>query len=84
MINELKNKRTYNSKTFLKEDGLLLFSVPDMIENEVHKVLFDEQKIKDLVGKYLKIEEFYIQDKVGISNKPAEFPAKCYVGIARK
>lgn len=86
VIEHLENPDFFmqNVVEHLEEDGLLLFSVPHMIENEVHKVLFDEQKIKDLVGKYLKMEEFYIQDKVGISNNPAKFPVKCYIGVARK
>lgn len=68
----------------LTTDGILIFSVPHMVENPDHKTLFDKEKIVEYVSRYLKIEEFYIQDKLGISGKPATSPPVSYVGIARK
>lgn len=68
----------------LEDDGKLIFSVPHMIENEMHTHLYDEKEIKDFIGKYLKIEEFYIQDKIIISDEPAKSPPRCYVGVATK
>lgn len=67
----------------LRPGGILLFSVPHMIENECHTHLYDEGGIKDFIGKYLTITEFYVQDKVGISGKPSLFPPKGYVGVAQ-
>lgn len=68
----------------LSENGILIFSVPHMVANREHKVLFDENKIKEVIGKYGKIEEFYIQDKKVFSNKTLYKNLKVYVGIARK
>lgn len=68
----------------LTEKGLLIFSVPHMIENPDHKTLFDEAKIKEYVSRYFSIKEFYIQDKLGISGKPCRLPPISYVGIAEK
>lgn len=73
-----------NITEHLPRGGLLLFSVPHMIQNLDHKTLFDEEKIKKLISKYLQIKEFYIQDKCGISGKPTSHPPKAYVGVAEK
>lgn len=73
-----------NISEHLTSGGLLLFSVPHMIENPDHKTLFDEENIKNLISKYLKIEEFYIQDKYGISGKSASCPPRAYAGVAKK
>lgn len=67
----------------MNPEGLLVFSVPHMTPNPDHRTLFDEDKIRALVSKYFTIEEFYIQDKHGISGKPT-LPPKSYVGVARK
>lgn len=74
-------KNIYNS---LPKEGLLIFSVPHLVANPVHKVLFNEKGIKDLIGKYFKIEEFYHQNKTLINNQPCHYPPLCYVGVARK
>lgn len=74
-------KNIYNA---LPKDGILVFSVPHLVVNPVHKVLFDEKGIKDLISKYFKIEEFYYQDKTLINNQPCHYPPLCYVGVARK
>jgi len=68
----------------LNKDGIFIFSVPHMVANREHKVLYDEQKIQDLIGRYLHIEEFYVQDSKVISDKPSYKGLKCYIGIARK
>ncbi len=73
-----------NIAEHLSEGGRLVFSVPHMIVNDDHKTLFDEEGIKKLVSKYLKLEEFYVQDKTGISGLPATSPPKSYVGVASK
>ena len=68
----------------LPSGGMLIFSVPHMIKNPDHKVLFDEKSILALISKYFILEEFYIQDKLGISGKPAISPPISYVGVAYK
>jgi len=68
----------------LNDEGILIFSVPHMVANREHKVLFDEQKIKEAVSKYGTIEEFYIQDKKTLSGKPMYKGLKVYVGVAKK
>lgn len=73
-----------NIAEHLNPGGVLVFSVPHMIPNPDHKVLFDEGGIKKALSKYFQIEEFYIQDKEGISGLPATSPPKSYVGVARK
>src|SRR3990167_274952 len=71
-----------NIAKHLNPGGKLLFSVPHMIENYDHTHLYDERGIKEFIGKYLKIEEFFIQDKIGLSSLPATSPPKSYVGVA--
>ncbi len=60
----------------------LIFSVPHMVANHEHKTLFDEQKIRELIGKYFTIDEFYVQDKEFLNNHPLYKGLKCYVGVA--
>jgi 2-polyprenyl-3-methyl-5-hydroxy-6-metoxy-1,4-benzoquinol methylase len=67
----------------LKENGVLIFSVPHMVNNRLHKTLFDEEKIKSLISKYGNIEEFYLQGKKTISGNQMYKGLKCYVGVAR-
>lgn len=64
----------------LNPGGTLVFSVPHMKPNPVHKTLFDEWSIKDLISKYLSIKEFYVQDSYGISKRLTN--NNCYVGVA--
>lgn len=73
-----------NIAAHLAPGGILVFSVPHMIVNDDHKVLFDEKKIRTLISKYFTLEEFYLQDKIGISGKKATSPPLSYVGVARK
>ena len=73
-----------NIAEHLTEGGCLVFSVPHMVANHEHKTLFDEEGIKKLVGKYLTIDEFYVQDKQIFSDKPLYKDLKCYVGVAYK
>ena len=73
-----------NVAKHLKPGGLFVFSTPHMIANHEHKVLFDEEKIKALISKHLKIEEFYIQDKKIYSGRPLYKGLKCYLGVAKK
>ncbi len=68
----------------LRPGGTLVFSVPHMVANREHKTLFDEEKIKALISKYLTIKEFYIQDKKYLNNKQMFKGLKCYVGVAVK
>lgn len=73
-----------NIAEHLRPGGRLVFSVPHMVENHEHKTLFDEEKIKALISKYLTITEFYIQDKKPYSNKPLYKNLRCYLGVAQK
>ena len=68
----------------LNPGGVLVFSVSHMKEHESHLTLFDEQKIRDLISKYLVIEEFYIQDRYVISGIPFTVYPVTYVGVAIK
>lgn len=78
------DKLMKNIAEHLRPDGRLVFSVPHMVANDEHKTLFDEQKIKDLVSKYLDIQEFYVQDHTYLSGKPLYRGLVCYVGVAKK
>ena len=74
-----------NITKHLKPGGILVFSVPHMMPHIDHLTLFDEEKIKTMISKYLTLKEFYIQDSYGISKKPMHrYPAKTYVGLAIK
>lgn len=73
-----------NISEHLSEDGVFIFSVPHMKDIPDHITLFDETKIKKLISRYFKIEEFYIQDTYGISNKQFKRYPKTYVGVATK
>ena len=86
VIEHLENPEFFikNIAEHLEDGGKLIFSVPHMVANIQHKVLFDEEKIKSLISKYFKIEEFYIQDKKIFSNKPMYKGLKCYLGTAIK
>jgi len=55
-----------------------------MVANRLHKVLYDEQKIKELISRYFKIEEFYVQDKTIIANKRTYKGLITYIGVATK
>lgn len=68
----------------LNPGGKLVFSVPHMIANRQHKTLFDEEKIKDLIGRYLTLSEFHIFDKKPFRNIPCYARVKDYVGVAAK
>jgi 2-polyprenyl-3-methyl-5-hydroxy-6-metoxy-1,4-benzoquinol methylase len=67
----------------LNDNGILIFSVPHMVPNRLHKTLFDEQKIKEMISKYGVIEEFYLQDKKTISGNRMYKGLKVYVGVAK-
>ena len=73
-----------NIQKHLKPEGKFIFSVPHMVENPDHKVLFDEEKIKKDIEEYFTLEEFYTQDKCVISGRPATSPPVSYVGVAIK
>lgn len=73
-----------NITSHLKKGGELVFSVPHMKEEECHLTLFDEDKIRGLISKYLTITEFYVQKGYGISNIPFSRYPVTYVGIAVK
>ena len=64
--------------------GFLVFSVPHMIPNRQHKTLFDESKIKDLIGRHLTLKEFYVFDKKPFRDHPCYAGVKDYVGVAIK
>lgn len=73
-----------NVADHLVDGGVFIFSVPHMVANHEHKTLYDAEKIKALVSKYLDLEEFYVQDRKVISDRPLYKNLKCYVGVARK
>lgn len=68
----------------LRKNGVLVFSVPHMVANHEHKTLFDEEKIRAMIGKHFDIEEFHVQDKEYLKDTPMYKGLKCYVGVARK
>lgn len=73
-----------NISEHLKPGGALIFSVPHMVANHEHKTLYDEEKIKALISKYLTIEELYVQKGKTLSGKPMYKGLTCHVGLARK
>ncbi len=87
IIEHVKDPETFieNIAKHLKVGGVLGFSVPHMMPHIDHLTLFDEDKIKKMISKYLTLKEFYIQDSYGISKKPMHrYPAITYVGVAEK
>lgn len=66
----------------LKKGGRFLFSVPHMVANHEHKQVYDAKKIKELIGKYFNLVEFYEQDKNPITLGPMYGDLKCYIGVA--
>lgn len=71
-----------NIKKHLRFGGSFVFSVPNMVANREHKVLFDKKKIQDLISKYFTITEFYEQKDKVLSGKPNYKGLLCYVGVA--
>lgn len=86
VIEHLENPEFFikNVADHLVPGGTFVFSVPHMVANHQHKVLFNEETIKELINKYFKIEEFYIQDKKVFSGRPLYKGLKCYLGVAVK
>lgn len=76
IIEHLENPEFFveNVLKHLTSGGYLIFSVPHLMENPVHKVLFDEDKIKKLITKYFIMEDFVINNTTH----------KSYFGIAKK
>ena len=76
IIEHLENPEFFikNVAEHLYGKGYLIFSVPHMLENPVHKVLFDEVKIKNLINKYFIIKEFIVTER----------KHKFYFGVAQK
>lgn len=70
-----------NINRLLGPGGSFVFSVPHMVANHEHKVLFDEEKIRALIETQFDISEFYIQDKRVISGLPSFKGLRCYVGV---
>ena len=81
VIEHLENPELFIKNVSEHLTGQFIFSVPHMVANIQHKTLFDEQKIKDLLSKYLDIQEFYIQDKKIYSGRPLYKNLKCYLGV---
>jgi 2-polyprenyl-3-methyl-5-hydroxy-6-metoxy-1,4-benzoquinol methylase len=71
-----------NVADHLNNDGYFIFSVPHMIANREHKVLFDEEKIRTAVEKYFNIKEFHIQTSA-VDGSPLYKGLKVYVGVAQ-
>lgn len=86
VIEHLANPEFFikNVTSHLPIGGQLVFSVPHMIANKEHKTLFNEKGIRDLIGRHLKITEFYLQDKKVFSNRLNYKGVKYYVGVAEK
>lgn len=68
----------------LRKDGLFIFSVPHMDARPDHITLFDETKIKELISKYLDIQELFVQDRKYLTDQPLYKNLICYVGVAKK
>lgn len=73
-----------NMAEHLKEGGYLVFSVPHLIANRLHKTLFDEEKIRALISKYFTLLELHHQDKRYLTNRPSYANVLSYVGVAQK
>ena len=86
VIEHLANPEFFieNVAKHLKVGGKLVFSVPHLVANKEHKTLFDEEKIRGLISRFLRLDEFYVQDKEALSGKPLYMGLKCYVGVAAK
>ena len=86
VIEHLKNPDFFveNVSKHLVHGGKFIFSVPHMVANRFHKVLFDEQKIKELISSHLQLDEFYFQNEQIISGKPVYKGILTYIGVATK
>lgn len=86
VIEHLENPDIFldNVAKHLRPEGRLVFSVPHMVENHEHKHLYDADKIRALVEKYLDVTEFYVQDKKYLTGKDLYKGLKCYIGVAKK
>ena len=86
IIEHLENPDLFleNVVSHLRPEGVLVFSVPHMMPAEDHKHLYDADKIKELVGKYLDIKEFYVQDKEPYTDRTLYKNLTCYIGVAHK
>jgi 2-polyprenyl-3-methyl-5-hydroxy-6-metoxy-1,4-benzoquinol methylase len=73
-----------NMAEHLRPGGVLVFSVPHMVENHEHKSLFDAERIRKVVGEYLDIEELFEQDSYPFGKGELYKGLKCHVGVARK
>ena len=84
VIEHLENPDVFikNVAEHLNPGGRLVFSVPHMVANHEHKHVYDAEKIKALIEKYLKIDEFYEQSKNPVTLAPMYKGLKCHVGIA--
>ena len=73
-----------NVKNCLVSGGRFIFSVPHMSPAKLHKQLYDEEKIRALIGKYFTLDEFYIQNSKSVTGAPLFHNIKVYVGLATK
>lgn len=68
----------------LDPEGFFIFSVPHMVANHQHKVLFDEQKITELITRHLSLVELHRFDKKPITGRKCYANVVDYVGIAKR
>ncbi len=74
-----------NVSEHLNKGGKLIFSVPHMVSNRLHKTLFDQNKIEDLINRFLWLEWMTTQGaKYLEEERPLYKGLKHYVGVAIK
>lgn len=73
-----------NINEHLAPGGKLVFSVPHMVANRLHKTLFDKESITALINKHMNLEELYEENTKVFSGKERYKGLKGYVGVASK
>jgi 2-polyprenyl-3-methyl-5-hydroxy-6-metoxy-1,4-benzoquinol methylase len=71
-------------KEALNDGGYLIFSVPHETPSSLHKQIFNEQAIRELIEKHFTLEALYLQDRKQFSNEPNYKGQKYYLGVAKK
>ena len=85
-IEHLENPDFYleSVKECLNEGGYLIFSVPHETPSSLHKQIFNEQAIRELIEKHFTLEALYLQDRKQFSNELNYKGQKYYLGVAKK
>ena len=68
----------------LNEGGYFVFSVPHLTPSSLHKGIYDEDKIRELIERHFDLKELYLQDRKQFSGEPNYKGQRYYLGVAKK